>query len=107
MPGYATKGVHTGRRWCQYIPSGKAWRPIHPCSLVGCGGKPAQHLYRWDEVIGPADSRRIPGQGITYAILCPRNTSEHARQAPLVATEADKHRSMLGGRPEWGIAAED
>src|SRR5207244_13327864 len=77
------------------------------CSLVVRGGKPPQRLYRWDEVIGPADSRRIPGQGITYAVLGPRHTSEHARQALLVAAEADKHRPMLGGRPERGIAAED
>src|SRR5881227_791744 len=72
-----------------------------------CGGKPAQCLYRWDEVIGPADCRRIPGQGITYAILGSRHTSEHAGQALLVAAEADKHRAMFGGRPERGIAAED
>src|SRR5215467_15316209 len=75
-------------------------------SILG-RGKPPQRLYRWDEVIGPADSRRVPGQGITYAVLCSRHTSQHAGQALLVATEADKHRPMLCGRPERGIAAED
>src|SRR5437764_8048230 len=77
------------------------------CSLVVRGGKPPQCLYRWDEVIGTADRRRIPGQGVTYAILCPSHTSEHARQALLVAAEADKHCPMFGGRPERCIAAED
>ena len=72
-----------------------------------CGGKPAQCLYRWDEVIGTTDSRRIFGQGITYAILGSRHPSEHAGQALLVAAEADKHRPMLSGRPERGIAAKD
>src|SRR5256885_6680284 len=51
--------------------------------------------YRWDEVISSADSRHIPGQGITDAILSSRHTSEHARQALLIAAEADKHRPML------------
>src|SRR5436305_13657967 len=77
------------------------------CSLVVRGGKSPQRLYRGDEVIGTTDSRRIPGQGVTYAILGSRHTSEHARQALLVAAEADKHRPMLSGRPERGIAAED
>ena len=76
-------------------------------SLVVRGGKPAQCLDRWDEVIGPADSRRISGQGVTDAILCSRHTIEHAGQAMLVATEADKHCPMRSRRPERGIAAED
>src|SRR5229473_6746104 len=80
---------------------------IIACSLAVRGGKPTQCLYRWDEVIGPTDRRRIPGQGVTDAILCSRHTSEHAGQALLVAAEADEHRPMLGGRPERGIAAED
>src|SRR2546421_13012918 len=84
----------------------------NPCipgsgSLVIRGGKPAQRLYRGDEVIGAADCRRIPGQGITDAVFCSGHTSEHAGQTMLVAAEADKHRPMLGGRPERGIAAED
>src|SRR5437667_3308114 len=77
------------------------------CSLVVRGGKPPQRLYRGDEVIGTTDSRCIPGQGVTYAILGSRHTSEHAGQALLVAAEADKHRPMLSGRPERGVAAED
>ena len=78
--------------------------PATPCYI---GGKPSQCLDRWDEVIGTTDRRRISGQGVTYAVLCSRHTSEHAGQAMLVAAEADKHRPVLSGRPERGIAAED
>src|SRR6266567_3815749 len=76
-------------------------------SLVTRGGKPPQCLYRWDEVIGPADSRCISGQGVTYAILGSRHTIKHPGQAMLVAAEADKHRPIGSRRPERSIAAED
>src|SRR5713226_9104150 len=64
------------------------------CSLVVRGGQPAQRLRRWNEVIGAADRCRIPGQGITDAILC----SGHAGQAPLVAAEAETFLSHAQGR---------
>src|SRR5258708_23982329 len=76
-------------------------------NLVALAGKRSQCLYRWDEVIGPADSRCISGQGVTYAILGSRHTIKHAGQAMLAAAEADKHRPMGSRRPESSIAAED
>src|SRR5258708_11016191 len=57
--------------------------------------------------MGTDDSRGVPDKGATDAILGTRHTIEHAGQALLVAAEADKHRPMLSGRPERGIAAED
>src|SRR5260221_1648963 len=80
---------------------------IIACSLAVRGGKPPQCLYRWDEVIGPTDRRRISGQGVTDAILCSGHTSEHARQAMLVAAESDEHRPMRSRPSERGVAAED
>src|SRR6266568_1424221 len=107
MPGWLRSSKASVR--CSFVQSrwsvaGESVRLPH--SML-CGGKPAQCLYRWDEIIGAADRRRISRQGVTYSVLCSRHTSEHAGQALLVAAEADKHRPMLGGRPERGIAAED
>src|SRR6266496_2331599 len=107
MPGWLRSSKASVR--CSFVQSrwsvaGESVRLPHSLLI---GGKPAQCLDRGDEVIGTADRRRISRQGVTYAVLCSRHPSEHAGQALLVAAEADKHRPMLGGRPEWGIAAED
>ena len=85
------------------------------CSYRGCGsrlfvvwrGKSAQRLDRWDEVVGSTDRCRVPGEGITDAILGSGHAREHAGQALLVTAETDEHRPMLGGRSERRIAAED
>src|SRR5579859_7737619 len=90
-----------------HTPSERNGESVRLSHSMLCGGKPPQCLYRWDEVIGPTDHRRISGQSVTDAILCSRHTSEHAGQALLVAAEADEHRPMRSHRPERGVAAED
>src|SRR6266516_416746 len=107
-----TSNLSLGIMWCINLPiltelARSSLQYLLASSLSVSRGKPAQCFNRWDEVISATDRCCISGQGITDAILCSCHTLEHACQALLVAAEADKHRPMLSGRPERGIAAED